>query len=581
MAENVNLIKFMNEFDNSATPSAGFDEKKFDSISKRLESQNTEEREEALAEIPAKVKNLIKIVTKTVERLNATLGSKFPNMRQLDLEKSITFNASGATGKFEIIEAGNEQHISFNVKKLSMYPSLEVSALVTKSVVDALAKQNNKENDKEFYNSILLYSQDDDHPKTKEEKDILKAKNIIAGYLRNFLPAVYADDFEKFVAISDYVAKQIIEELGEKDIEKILSPYFDLETLDIKGKSIDKVDAFLGNAHKARITCLNRRAQDLLLNPETEVLGVSFLEQAETLIGTDSSDSNYSEFARKFKTLPNGEKCLTDQTTKDFCAFLVHDFLSKRNLADVKITYESRGGLGSYYENEHRININLEKLQKKQSYTELAMTITHELTHAVDSVKTNGLQNDISERFVHTSKDSDVNAFLSKLLRLSYKVNPNERNARRGEIFALMDMAKIGTKNSTIRDEIAVSVESFKVAQSSTIKIIQNLPQNLQRIDSELKEFVSSGAIILDSPLYREIEERIKYISDVGLNSSIESELENIEYAELLLNGEQGLEEIRRRAAAKEEVQKQANEQRRIIEENEINKQREMEERQL
>ena len=556
MAENVNLIKFLNEFDNSASLSAGFSEKNFEAISKALQTGTEEERAAAATLIPAKVKNLIKIVSKTVERLNATIASKFPGLKQLDLEKSITFNASSMSGKFEIIEVGNEQHISFNVKKLAKLPALEVSAIITKSVIDALAKQNNKENDNTFYKTVLLYGiEDDSHVKTKEEKDILKAKNIISGYLLNFLPAVYADDFEKFFAISNYVAKQIIEDLGEKDIENILNPFFDLELLDIKGMAIDKVDAFLGNTHQARLSHLNKRAQDLLADSNTEVLGLSYLEQVESILGTDSSDPNYSDLSRKFETMSNGEKCLSGAAVKEFCLAYVNDFMAKRNLKNVKVSFNEKGALGTYIESEHRININLKKLQKIGSYTELAMTISHEMTHAADAAKGitegyGGLKDDISEKFKHTTDNADVNDFIKKLLKISYKVNPNERSARLGEISALMFMAKNGSKNPSIQAELKKSVSSFKNYQTRTINIIKKLPETYKELETELNGLIGSGALIERSPLHREIEERMKYISDFGLNASIEEELKSIEYADLILSGEQGLEEIRRREQA-------------------------------
>ena len=578
MADNVNLIKYMNEFDNSAPIGASFDEKKFDAISKKLSSQDKNEKDEALAELPAKVKNLVKIVSKTVERLNATLGAKFPNMRQLDLEKSVTFNASGATGKFEIIEAGKEQHISFNVKKLSMYPSLEVSAIITKSVIDALAKQNNKENDKEFYNSILLYSQDGDHPKTKEEKDIIKAKNIIAGYLRNFLPAVYADEFERFVAISDYIAKQIIEELGENDIENILSPFFDLDTLDLQSMSIEKVDAFLGQTHKARVSGLSKRADEFLLDPEKEVIGLSYLDQISSILGTDTSDPNHSDIAKKFETMSNGEKCLTGAAVKEFCVSYVHDFLSSRNVVDMQVTFNNKGALGSFYESEFRININLQKLKKMGSYTELAMTLSHELTHAVDAVKTNGLQNDISEKFVHTSENEEVKDFMKDLLKLSYKVNPNERRARIGEISALMFMTRMAKNSPSIQEEIKVSIAKYKTYQDRTRRAFETVKNKLTTtviggektfdFDGKIAKFISEGAIIEGSPLYKEIQERLKYLSDFGLNASVEQEMKSIEIVDLMLNGEQGLEEILRREEAKIAREEEA---RKVAEESQTN----------
>ena len=566
MAENVNLIKFMNDFDNGASLSAGFDEKKFEAISKAIQSGTDEERAEAAAQMPAKVKNLIKIVTKTVERLNATLGSKFPEMKQLNLEKSITFNASSLSGKFEIIEVGNDQHISFNVKKLAKLPSLEVSAIITKSVIDALAKQNNRENDKDFYKTILLYGlEDDSHVKTKEEKDILKARKIIAGYLENFLPSVYADEFEKFFAISNYVAKQIIEDLGEKDIENILNPFFDLEVLDLKGMAIDKVDAFLGNTHQARLSHLNKRAQDLLIDPNTEVIALNYLDQVQSILGTDTSDPNYADLSRKFETMSNGEKCLTGAAVKEFCLAYVNDFMAKRNLKNVSVTFNEKGQLGTYIESEHRININLKKLQKIGSYTELAMTISHEMNHAADAAKGvtegyGGLKDDISEKFKHTNENSEVNKFIKDLLRLSYKVNPNERRARIGEISALMFMTKVAKNNPNIQEEIRVSVAKYKTYQDRTCSAFDRIKNDLTfddidgeqvfDFDGKLAKFISEGTIIKGSPLYKEIQERLKYLFDFGLNASIEEELKSIEYADLILSGEQGLEEIRRREQA-------------------------------
>ena len=78
---------------------------------------------------------------------------------------------------------------------------------------------------------------------------------------------------------------------------------------------------------------------------------------------------------------------------------------------------------------------------------------------------------------------------------------------------------------------------------------------------------MSSGAIIENSPLYKEIMERIEYISDVGLNVSVEQELESIEMADLMLKGEEGLLEIKRRQEAKQEKITKEENQRRLDEE--------------
>lgn len=543
MAENFKILDAMNEFDESEPISSTFNSNDLEMISKGLSSTSEDEYQQALNQMPAKLKNLVKIVKRTVEKLNATLASKFPNMRPIELENAISFNASGLTGKFELFEVGNSQHISFNAKSLSKLPALEVSAIITKSVIDAHAKQNKQENNKNFYSAILLSTQNDNIPKTKEEKNVLKAKNIIAGYLKNYLPAVYADDFDKFVAISDYIAKQIIEEMGESDIEKILSKFFDLEQLNINEIADEKVDKFLGKTHIARLGYLNRKATELALDPEKDILALGYLEQAQSLLGTNSAGNDYVDLSRKFETLSSGEKCLTGKAIEEFCLGYVHNFLSAHNVADVKVTFENKGELGTFYDSKHEVNINLEKLRKKSSYTELAMTLSHELTHAVDSARNKvagegGLANDISENYTTSSNDPEVRKFMQVLKRLSYHINPNERNARLGEISALLFMSEVGSNDPAIRQEISVSAKTYIRYQKNTKNMIESLPNKLIEYKGQFENFVSKGDIPRNSKLYDEILERLKYIEEFGLGVSAEEEIKSIEYAEKILKGE-------------------------------------------
>lgn len=543
MAENFKILDAMNEFDESEPFGSTFNSNNLETISKGLNSSSEDEYQQALNQMPAKLKNLVKLVKRTVEKLNATLVSKFPNMRPIELENAISFNASGLTGKFELYEVGNSQHISFNVKSLSKLPALETSAIITKSVIDALAKQNKQENNKNFYSAILLSTQDDNVPKTKEEKNVLKAKNIIAGYLRNYLPAVYADDFDKFVAISDYIAKQIIEEMGESDIEKILSKYFDLEQLNINEIADEKVDKFLGKTHLARLSYLNSKATELALDPEKDILALGYLEQAQSLLGTNSASNDYVDLSRKFETLSTGEKCLTGKAVEEFCLSYVHNFLSAHNVADIKVTFESKGELGTFYDSRHEVNINLEKLRKKASYTELAMTLSHELTHAVDSARNKvagkgGLANDISERYSTSSNNPEVRKFMQTLKILSYHINPNERNARLGEISALLFMSEVASNDPAIKQEISASAKSYIRYQKNTKNMIESLPNKIVEYKEQFKSLVSQGAIPRDSKLYNEILERLDYIESFGLGASAEEEIKSIEYAEKILKGE-------------------------------------------
>lgn len=572
MALNDNLFNIMNGYDSSEPLSAGYSNAHLGRIAKSLNSQNGQESEQASARTPQKVKSLIKLIKKIVGGLNAKLASKYPEMKPFSVENSVTYNALGATGRVELIEAGNTQHLSFNIKKLTRLSSMEVTAIITKSVVDAIAKQNGKENDNDFVEELLNADQKDvaeDKKKAKESKDVELAKKIIAGYLRKYLPAVYADDFKKFDNISSYVAGMIVDEMGESDISKILTPFFDLDTLDISSIAIEKVDAFLGKTHQARYLKLTQKAEELAEDPEKGILAIGYEQQAQALLGTDTSDPSYYNLAKKFESLNSGEKVLTGPAVQEFCEYYVHNFLHAHNVKDIEVTFEQRGALGSYFDygTSQRININLQKLKKMGSYTELAMTLSHELTHAVDSSKNKfegkaneedgtGLLDNIDEDISGSGATGEALKTLKELKNLCYYINPNERHARIGELSALIFMQKVGSNDPKIQSEIQSSVSRYINYQQRTINAIQSLPAKLSEIKVTVEQLVSSGELSKSSRAYNLILERIDYLQQHGLGMSVEEEIKSQDVARRIMEGKQiQLEENKRQA---EEAERQA-----------------------
>lgn len=583
MAQNENILDDINAFDESEPLTAGYSSANLANAAKALNSKDKGESAKAQSMVPNKVKNLVKIIKKTVERINANLMSKYPNMKPFSVENNVTYNAYGATGKVELIEAGKSQHLSFNIKKLTRLPGLEVTAIVTKAIVDAVAKENGKEHDNDFVADLLGTKQtEEDKKKAKAENDAEKAKKLVSGYLRNYLPALYSDDFERFGAISDFVASIIVNGMDEKEIADILAPFFNFDASDISKLATEEVDKFLGKAHQARVSKLFAKAEDLLIDPEKEPVKVGYMQQAESLLGTDTSDPGYYDLAKKFETMNNGEKCLTGPAVKEFCEYYVHNFLRANNVKDIEVTFEPKGALGSYYDHggaRQHININLKKLQKIGSFTELAMTLSHELTHAVDSSlnkaagKVNmedgtGLLNDISEDISGSGATGKAKDLLVELKSFCYHVNENERSARIGELSALIFMQKVGSKDPKIQQEIATSVAKYKRYQQKTIDMIESLPVKIGEFEDRRKYLISTGELTESSLANSMIKERIKYLEDNGLTSgkdsvSVLNEQESIMAADMIERGDfEGLarlqEQQAQRKAAEEAAKKQA-----------------------
>lgn len=557
MAENENLFILMNGYDSSLPLGASYSNDDLENVAKGLNEKTSESKN---IEIPQKVKSLIKLTKKVVNGLNANLVAKYPNLKPFSVENSVTYNALGATGKVELLEAGNAQHLSFNIKKLTKLPSMEVTAIITKAVVDAIAKQNGKENDNEFIGDLLNEDKKnaaEDKKKAKETKDAELAKKVIAGYLRKYLPAIYADDFKKFDNIANYVAGLIVQEMGESEISKILGPFFDLNSLDISSLAIEKVDAFLGRTHEARYLKLTQKAEELAIDPEKEILAVGYEQQAQSILGTDTSDPSYYNLAKKFETLNNGEKVLSGPAVEEFCRFYVHNFLHAHNVKDIEVSFTSKGALGSYidYGTSQAININLQKLKKMGSYTELAQTLSHELTHAVDSSRNKlagkvnedgtGLLNNMEEDISGSGATGDVLKLLNKVNKECYVVNPNERSARTGELSALLFMQKMATSNPALQNELAASISRYITYQQKTKVALESLPQTIANAISERDALVQRGELSEGSRAYRLISERIDYLAERKkaleneTEPSVSQEIENQEAARRILQEKQ------------------------------------------
>ena len=558
MAEN--FLQTIEKYDSSEPIGYDYSSAEMEAAAKSIHSGNEVDAKAAKAAMPDKLKNLIKIVEATANKVNAKIGTKFKTF------KNINFNDSNLSGKISFVDAQNSFSMSINVKTITRLPGLEVAAMVTKSLITAAAKVNDKteqEIEQELQEPAVDEESKEAEDKLKRSKSLSKAKDFISAYLKDYLANIYADDFDKFGPIAEFVAKQIVADMETDDLVKIAEQFFDLEELDIGELAEAKVDQFLGKARDARISNIRNKAAQIALDPTKEIVALNYEQQAAALCecGPELSD--------KFEAINGETKVLTGKAVEEFCEFYVHNFLSSNNVSDIEVTFNARGALGTFHDGKRpRININLNKLQKMGSYTELAMTLSHELTHAVDSSKNKsegnfnkrggGLLNTISENISAYDGPEEGKELLVELKSYCYHINPNERHGRIGELSALMFMNKVGGKDPKIKQEMNASVAKYVAYQKKTVDMIQSLSTKLPEFSAKFQALVDSGKIQPGTKAYKLINDRIAYLSSNSQSISVEQELDSVKKAqEILAATEQRrqLEEARKQQEMQEELE--------------------------
>ncbi len=537
MSSNIKLNEIFEGFDNSEPLPASLSNLDLE----RLSKQSTIRPNNNKSEAPKTKKDGIIAIVKKVE---SAINNKLPIGKEIKVD--LTFTASlvnsapdgGKKGVFVQSKKNNDVAMNINIKRLSKLPSLEVysiiyNALYRHSVQNEAVSDNNFDLDA----GVDENTEVEEPKKKKSSKD--KAIECLAGYLNKFLPKYFDGKFKEFSAISKLVAIQIVDEMDEEDFEKILSVFFKFEKLDKKAENL--VEEFLGSSETSRLEYINYKATEFLLDPNKEQTGLNYLQQAEELLSV-STKTKFQEAVNS-----NG-KSLND--FKSFCVSYANRFMYSNNLNGIEVTFEPEGALGEFYDDSPpRINVNLKRID---SVSELAMTLSHELTHAVDSClnkskgKYNrdggGLIDTISEDISDSGlKESDpAYKLLKELKNYCYHINPNERHARIGELSALSfidEMSKDNTgKNINLRSQLFSSASKYISYQNRTAEMINNLSS--AKI-SAWRDMLA-GFNKIPSHAKNMINERIDYLEGM-LESGlmIDAEKESIEAARRIVEAKQ------------------------------------------
>lgn len=556
MSTNVKLTDIFEGYDSSSPISSGLGNADLERISKNSAVNNESKKENP--SVPKNKKDGLILIAKKVE---TAINALLPKDKKIKLD--ITFTATivnsaspgGKKGIFVQNKNNNSAYgnvsMNLNLQRLSKLPALEIYSVMYKALYENAFNIDLENDEVADLGSNLVDKKDSDENKKQKKSPKDKAIECIAGYLNKFLPKYFDGKFKQFDNISKLVATQIVNEMNEDDLNKILSVFFKFEKLD--EKAIDLVDQFLGTAEESRGALLLGKASDLMLDPDKEIVALNYMQQYEELLSVSTKN--------KFKdAMNNGGKSLND--FKDFCVSYANSFMNSNGLKGILVTFEAKGELGTFHDsNPPKINVNLQKID---SISELASTLSHELTHAVDScvnrTKGNynreggGLLNSIGEDIEHSGlKTSDpAFSFLNSLNKYCYRVNPNERHARIGEISALKFMGDMSqdtsmAKRGALQGQLATSIKSFISYQEKTISMLSEL--NEAKIAEFKSKFASFGK--LPKAAHDLIAERIEYLEqNLKSGFNIEAEKESIEAARRIME-EQMREAEKKRNASK------------------------------
>lgn len=417
--------------------------------------------------------------------------------------------------------------LNVNLKKISKLPALEAYAVMY-GQLDRFAREQLEPKEKsESPEPVAATEQTGEQDRAKEQarEDKKQAVEALSGYLKGFLSKYFGTRLKDYDILANVVAGEIVNEMPEKDVKQVLGTFFDFGSVSEESVSIAK--SILSDPLTARVSHVRRKATELSIDPSRQLEALGYEQQAEELLSVGLKDK-FNEAVMGYD--PNNKNIPLNQF-KDFCVSYANSFMHANGLKPIAVTFSSEGELGTFYDSgtTPRVNINLSKID---SISELAATLSHELTHAVDAsinkVKGNynreggGLLNDISENISGSGLKTDSAAykFLCELQKLTYLVNPNEVHARIGELSALKFMQAVCKDNPGLSAQTDASAKSFVNYQCRTLNAIDKIKNG-----NYVAELKSRMAALGDLPetARNMMNERINYLERMA-NSALVSE---------------------------------------------------------
>ena len=220
-----------------------------------------------------------------------------------------------------------------------------------------------------------------------------------------------------------YAAKLIVSDMSDEELRRFPEKLFHMPTLkeieeftgqgDLKDKGVEiGRDFLLGDivtfAYIYKLDNNLAEKSDLLFDMSKDV---ATDEEAREVIKRYANSKFMEKHRAKMLDTNKGKGQFTKEDIKDFCEEYASIFMRAHNLQPIKLEYVSSGGdKGTYVDfgRTHVIRINCAKVE---NIVDLMTTLTHELTHAVDSSR-NKVHGRYNERtgggLMHSLSDFDM-----------------------------------------------------------------------------------------------------------------------------------------------------------------------------
>lgn len=450
------------------------------------EQLKTSEKAKAILEvIRLAEKNLRKNAAKVFEEFNVNFRYTSSDSSKLgdDVVNAIDFNASNNGDKKNLDVA-----VNFNFSKLGQLPAEETYSIVYATMHNSLLKKR----------EAISSGKDFQFGKENEIHENAAVNDANFDRQGNYVESAHP--------ILDYIKKFL------------LKVFFGIETdkkeIDYTACAKQIEQDFNQNQIYAEDMFENPKGSNLLAERYGKVVKQGYQQQATYLLGEISKE----EF--------NSLKTNNDQKLINFCGNYARTILKTSGLDEqsVAITFRPSGEIGSYidYGNRQEVNININKVKEMKNPAEVIMTIQHELTHAIDSTinKSKGittkegyglvdnLVGDTSQG-IDNAKDEvpEVYSYVKKLQEICYRINPNERSARIGELAAVKFMKGMNP-DKDMQKYINRSIDDYNSYQNKVVA-------NIAECENVRQEYDSIKPQIVKSSTHKLIEDRLNYIESL------------------------------------------------------------------
>lgn len=457
----------------------------------------------------AKVKSILRIIELAEKDIRKKASDIF---EEFNVEFKVTSSDNTKLSEdivnaihFDFNEAGDKKNLTvamnFNFSKLGKLPPDVVHSVVYASMYNSLLKKREAVSGGKEFKFGKGVEQDENEPHINDanfdrEGNYVEQKHPIFDFVKKIL--------FKLLGISESESTSCARQIESDFIESGITPQQLFE---------------------------NPNGQDILAERYGKVVKQGYEQQATNLLGAISQD--------EFNSLKSND----DAQIKAFCEKYARVILASSNVPDkaIPITFNNTGMMGEYIDyggTRQSVNINIEAVKAMKNPAEVVMILSHELTHSIDSTINKNADYMAGENVGYGLKDNlvgdptqgidsvkanestEVYEFVRHLQEICYRLNPNERSARIGELTALKFMQGMHS-DATMQKYMQTSIDSYMKYQQKTLDNMAEVEGIENRIKNENgKMFVVSSSGQTSEVFYEStkaiIKSRIDYLKNLN-----------------------------------------------------------------